>query len=80
MAAEPLVFSEVVTQERSRCTQGGGIPQTVGLATKVNNESKPVWLCVQAFEAGRWLMPTVREMRGQVYAGIIHGATGIIYL
>eukprot|EP01050_Picozoa_sp_SAG11_P013449 SAG11_NODE_1573_length_4664_cov_3.235487_1_plen_48_part_10 len=24
-------------------------------------------------------MPTPREMRGQVYAGIVHGATGIIY-
>jgi hypothetical protein len=24
-------------------------------------------------------MPSPREMRGQVYAGIVHGATGIIY-
>ena len=28
---------------------------------------------------GPWLMPSPREMRGQVYAGIVHGATGIIY-
>ena len=58
---------------------GGGIPQTVGLATAINNESKPVWACLQAFESGSWLLPTPREMRGQVYAALIHGATGIIY-
>ena len=44
-----------------------------------NNESKPVWLCVQAFEGGAWLMPSVREMRGQLYTGIVSGSTGIIY-
>jgi hypothetical protein len=58
---------------------GGGIPQTVGLAVSSNNQSKPVWLCVQTFEGGAWLMPSVREMRGQLYTGIIAGATGIIY-
>jgi hypothetical protein len=44
-----------------------------------NNESKPVWLCVQAFEGSAWIMPTVREMRGQLYTGIVSGSTGIIY-
>lgn len=58
---------------------GGGIPQTVGLAVSSNNESKPIWLCVQAFESGNWLMPSVREMRGQLYTGIVSGSTGIIY-
>jgi hypothetical protein len=61
---------------------GGGIPESVALAAKINHERKPVWLCVQAFEAsgfGKWLMPDSREMRTQVYTGIVHGATGIIY-
>ena len=58
---------------------GGGIPQTVSLAASINNESKPVWLCVQAFESGPWVLPNKREMRGQVYTGIVHGATGIIF-
>ena len=51
----------------------------MALAVSSNNESKPVWLCVQAFEGGAWLMPTVREMRGQLYTGIVSGSTGIIY-
>eukprot|EP01043_Picozoa_sp_COSAG02_P024490 COSAG02_NODE_1339_length_13187_cov_610.871027_9_plen_230_part_00 len=58
---------------------GGGIPQTVGLAVSSNNESKPIWLCVQAFEGGNWLMPSVCEMRGQLYTGIVSGSTGFIY-
>lgn len=51
----------------------------MGLAASINNESKPIWLCVQAFEGSKWLMPTPREMRAQVYTALIHGATGIIY-
>ena len=58
---------------------GGAVDQTVSLAAAINNESKPVWLCVQAMESGPWLMPTARQMRAQVYTGIIHGATGILY-
>ena len=51
----------------------------MGLAVSSNNQSKPVWLCVQAFEGGAWLMPSVREMRGQLYTAIVSGSTGIIY-
>jgi len=58
---------------------GGGIPQTVSLAVSANNGTKPVWLCVQAFESDPWLLPSGREMRAQVYTGIVHGATGVIY-
>jgi hypothetical protein len=29
---------------------GGDIPGSVGLAAKVNDEKKPIWLCVQTFE------------------------------
>ena len=38
-----------------------------------------MWLCVQSFESGNWLMPSPRELRTQVYTGIVHGATGIMY-
>ena len=51
----------------------------MGLAARVNSETKPVWLCVQSFESGNWLMPSPRELRTQVYTGIVHGATGIMY-
>jgi hypothetical protein len=61
------------------CASGGGIPQSVGLAARINSEQKPVWLCVQTFESGNWLMPSPRELRTQVYTGIVHGATGIMY-
>ena len=71
----PLDF-RVETLARSN---GQGVPATVGLATKIVNESKPVWLTVQAWEDGPWQMPSARELRGQVYTGIVHGATGIQY-
>lgn len=71
----PLDF-RVDTLARSN---GQGVPATVGLAVKSVNESKPVWLVVQAWEDGPWQMPSARELRGQVYTGIVHGATGIHY-
>ena len=58
---------------------GGGIPQSVGLAAQINDYKKPLWLCVQTFESGNWLMPSARELRTQVYTSIVSGATGIIY-
>jgi hypothetical protein len=61
-----------------------GIPDSVNLAVAVNQEAKPVWLIVGAFrERGYsrfpFRMPTPMQLRAQVYAAIIHGATGIIY-
>ena len=61
-----------------------GIPTTVGLAAAVNGEQKPVWLIVGAFSqrthgAFPFRFATPMELRAQVYAGLIHGATGIIY-
>ena len=65
-------------------TAWGAIPQTVALAAAINNESKPVWITIQAHETNLFSplvghMPSPREIRLQVYAGLIHGATGIIY-
>lgn len=72
--------SPTIGDEGSR----SGIPTTVGLATAVNKEAKPVWLIVGAFSqrshgAFPFRFATPMELRAQVYAGLIHGATGIIY-
>ena len=72
--------SRTIGDEGSR----SGIPTTVGLATAVNKEQKPVWLIVGAFSqrthgAFPFRFATPMELRAQVYAGLIHGATGIIY-
>lgn len=61
-----------------------GIPTTVSLAAAVNQERKPVWLIVGAFSqrvhgAFPFRFPSPMQLRAQVYAGLIHGATGIIY-
>ncbi|HQH51718.1 MAG TPA: hypothetical protein PKY01_04795 [Candidatus Hydrogenedentes bacterium] len=63
-----------------------GIPQTVALAVADAKEQKPVWLIVGAFDqpgaygqAFPFRFPTPEQLRACVYAGIIHGATGIIY-
>ncbi len=61
-----------------------GIPDSVSLAVAVNKEQKPVWFIVGAFlEVGNekfpFRMPTPMQLRAQVYAAIIHGASGIIY-
>lgn len=63
---------------------GSGIPTTTLLAAAVNGESKPVWLIVGAFTtrghgAFPFRFPTPMQLRAAVYAGLIHGATGIIY-
>ncbi len=63
-----------------------GIPQTVSLAVGDVKEQKPVWLIVGAFDqpgaygqAFPFRHPTPEQLRACVYAGIIHGATGIVY-
>ena len=61
-----------------------GIPTTVSLAAGLNKEQKPVWLIVGAFTQRThgsfpFRFATPMELRAQVYAGLIHGATGIIY-
>ncbi len=61
-----------------------GISETVSLAVAANEERKPVWFIVGAFtsqERGAFpfRMATPVQLRAQVYAALIHGATGIIY-
>jgi hypothetical protein len=57
------------------------IPQSVAAAVRLNQEKKPLWLVVQAFQSPYqdWRMPSARELRAMVYAGIVHGATGVLY-
>ena len=60
------------------------IADTVGLAVRANQEKAPVWLIVGAFEqpgksAFPFRFPTPMQLRASVYAGLIHGATGIVY-
>ncbi len=72
--------SKTIGDEAAR----SGIPATVSLAVAANGERKPVWLIVGAFttrSAGAFpfRFATPMELRAQVYAALIHGATGIIY-
>jgi len=71
---------------RSIGADTNGIPQSVSLAVASNKEQKPVWLIVGVFEQPTpyghpfpFRYPTPTQLRAQVYAGIIHGATGIHY-
>jgi hypothetical protein len=71
-----------ITPKHRTISFENGIPQTVSLAVKLNNQKKPVWLCAQAFEVYSAQfpcnMPTPRELRAMTFAAFIHGATGTI--
>jgi hypothetical protein len=63
-----------------------GIPQSVALAVKANEQQNPVWLLVGAWDdldppTARFPFryPTPMQLRALVYSGVIHGATGIHY-
>lgn len=67
-------------------TEKNGIADATSLAVKVTQGKKPVWLVVGAFESDGppdaqfpFRYPTSMQLRGMVYTGIIHGATGITY-
>jgi hypothetical protein len=67
-------------------TEKNGIADATSLAVQVTGGKKPVWLVVGAFESDTpptakfpFRYPTPMQLRGMVYTGIIHGATGITY-
>ncbi len=71
---------------RSIGAEPNGIPQTVSLGIQNGREQRPQWLIVGAFEqpgeygeSFPFRFPTPEQLRACVYAGIIHGATGIVY-
>jgi len=62
------------------------IPLTVLLSAEITDEQKPVWFVPENFQWANapdhnfpFRLPTVEQVRAQVYAAIIHGATGIHY-
>ena len=59
------------------------VARVVAMAANVNEEKKPVWLTVGAFGdapgEGSFRFPTPMQLRACVYAGLIHGATGMVY-
>ena len=64
--------------------QSTGIPTSMSFTVAVNEEAKPAWFTVGAFTvrghgAFPFRMATPMQLRAQVYAALIHGATGIIY-
>lgn len=74
------------SRARSIGAEPNGIPQSVTLGVRNGQEKRPQWLIVAAFdqpgefgEAFPFRFPTPEQLRACVYAGIIHGATGIIY-
>ena len=67
-------------------SEKNGIADSMQLALEVNQRTKPTWLIVGAFEsmdspqaAFPFRYPTPMQLRGMVYSGVIHGATGIVY-
>ncbi|MHB1217196.1 MAG: hypothetical protein ACYC1L_03230 [Alphaproteobacteria bacterium] len=58
-----------------------GLPEVTALAARTAREQKPVWYVAQAFRSpvNNWFMPDEMQARAMVYAGLIHGATGIVW-
>ncbi len=79
----PIVENAGSAGRRMSISYPRGIPETIAAARSANAPSRPVWLFVQAFASPmhmprqQWLMPTPSELRAMIYAGLIHGATGI---
>ena len=57
------------------------IPASVQAAIAATGGRKPVWLTVQAFASPHlnWRMPSPDQLWAMVFAGIVHGATGIVF-
>ncbi len=72
-----------VNQHRQSLSFDHGIPETVGLAVKSNEQKKPVWICLPTFEQNdqrfQFSMPSSRQLRCMAYTSIVHGATGLMY-
>lgn len=60
------------------------VPEVTLLAAETGHERKPVWYVAQAFgrhgsDPRDWFMPGETQMRALLYAGLIHGATGVFW-
>ncbi|MBM3499175.1 MAG: hypothetical protein FJX74_10950 [Armatimonadetes bacterium] len=80
----PILHRKARTRTLGDSESVTGIPTSAAFAAAVNREEKPVWVIVGAFTVrGHGAFPfrfaTPQQLRGQVYAALTHGATGIIY-
>lgn len=81
----PIVEDPGVEARRARISYPRGIPEAIAASFEAAGHRRPVWLVVQAFASPlnwpvqRWLMPTPEELRAMAYAGIVAGATGLLY-
>lgn len=62
-------------------TQPRSLPEVAALAAEAAHGRKPVWYVAQAFRSpiNKWFMPNEAQARAMVYAGLIHGATGLFW-
>ena len=58
-----------------------GVPEVTRRAVHATGQAKPVWYVAQAMASPLldWYMPSDAEARAMIYAGLIHGATGIVW-
>lgn len=81
----PIVEDAGLEARRARISYPRGIPEAIAASFDASDRRRPVWLVVQAFASPlhwpvqRWLMPTPDELRAMAYAGIVAGATGLLY-
>jgi hypothetical protein len=81
----PIVEDAGLEARRARLSYPRGIPEAISESFEATAHRRPVWLVVQAFASPfhwpvqRWLMPTPEELRAMAYAGVVAGATGLLY-
>jgi hypothetical protein len=80
----PVLHRQARTRTLGDAENVTGIPTSTAFAAAVNAEQKPVWVIVGAFTtrahgAFPFRFATPSQLRAQVYAALIHGATGIVY-
>ncbi len=58
-----------------------GIPNSVAEAVEATGGTRPFWLLVQAFSSPShgWAWPSPAQLDAMTWAGVIHGATGIVF-
>lgn len=58
-----------------------GIAETLSLARAENGDGKPLWWYAQGFASPilDWFLPTPGQARGQLYAGLVQGVTGVFW-
>jgi hypothetical protein len=55
------------------------VPKGIVNLRKWTNDQKPVWCTVEASNFNNTHMPTVSQIKSEVWMAVIHGATGFLY-